>query len=128
MTILMSKKKAVSVTEILSDVIIKGLQEVKGENIVNVDLSGIENAICTNFIICSGTSSTHVSSLANSAEKEVRTTLSEKPWKREGFGNSEWVILDYVNTVVHVFQEEARNFYNLDGLWADAKITKIKDL
>ena len=51
-----------------------------------------------------------------------------KTWKKEGFGNSEWVILDYVNTVVHVFQEEARNFYNLDGLWADAKITKIKDL
>ena len=124
----MSTKKEIKTAQILSDVVIKGLQEVKGENIVNVDLSGIENAICTNFIICTGTSNTHVSSLANSAEKEVRTTLEEKPWKREGFGNSEWVILDYVNTVVHVFQEEARNFYNLDGLWADAKITKIKDL
>jgi ribosome-associated protein len=124
----MSKKNEEKATQILSDVVIKGLQEVKGENIVNIDLSGIENAICTNFIICTGTSSTHVSSLANSAVREVRATLEEKPWKREGFGNSEWVILDYVNTVVHVFQEEARNFYNLDGLWADAKITKIKDL
>jgi ribosome-associated protein len=124
----MSKKKEIETSEIFADVVIKGLQEVKGVNIVKVDLSGIENAICTNFIICTGTSSTHVSSLANSAEKEVRETLEEKPWKREGFGNSEWVILDYVNTVVHVFQEEARNFYNLDGLWADAKITKIKDL
>ncbi|MGB0887534.1 MAG: ribosome silencing factor [Vicingaceae bacterium] len=124
----MSKKKEINATQILSDVVIKGLQEVKGENIVNVDLTNIENAICTNFIICTGTSSTHVSSLANSAEKEVRTTLGDRPWKKEGFGNSEWVILDYVNTVVHVFQEESRNFYNLDGLWADAKITKIKDL
>tara|TARA_B100000809_G_scaffold47690_1_gene42375 strand:+ start:33842 stop:34216 length:375 start_codon:yes stop_codon:yes gene_type:complete len=124
----MSTKKEVKTAQILSDVVIKGLQEVKGMNIVNVDLTSIENAICTNFIICTGTSSTHVSSLANSAEKEVRTNLAEKPWKREGFGNSEWVILDYVNTVVHVFQEDARNFYNLDGLWADAKITKIKDL
>ena len=124
----MSKKKEIKTAEIFADVVIKGLQEVKGVNIVKVDLSDIENAICTNFIICTGTSSTHVSSLANSAEKEVKTTLDEKPWKREGFGNSEWVILDYVNTVVHVFQEEARNFYNLDGLWADAKITKIKDL
>lgn len=124
----MSNKNEVKTAKILSDVVIKGLQEVKGKNIVNVDLSDIENAVCTNFIICTGTSSTHVSSLANSAEKEVRTILEEKPWKREGFSNSEWVILDYVNTVVHVFQEDARTFYNLDGLWADAKITKIKDL
>jgi ribosome-associated protein len=124
----MSTKKEIKTAQILSEVVIKGLQEVKGVNIVNIDLGSIENAICTNFIICTGTSSTHVSSLANSAEKEVRTSLAEKPWKREGFGNSEWVILDYVNTVVHVFQEDARNFYNLDGLWADAKITKIKDL
>jgi ribosome-associated protein len=123
----MAKKKEVKVSEILSDVVIKGLQELKGVNITNVDLSAIENAVCSNFIICTGTSSTHVSALAGSAEKEVRTTLNEKPWKREGFGNSEWVILDYVNTVVHVFQEESRIFYNLDGLWADAKITKIED-
>ncbi len=123
----MTKKKELKVSEILSDVVIKGLQELKGENIVNVDLSNIENAVCGNFIICTGTSSTHVSALAGSVEKEVRTALNDKPWKTEGFGNSEWVILDYVNTVVHVFQEEARNFYNLDGLWADAKITKIEN-
>ena len=123
----MAKKKEVKVSEILSDVVIKGLQDLKGENIVIVDLSKIKNAVCDNFIICTGTSSTHVSALAGSAEKEVRTTLNEKPWKREGFGNSEWIILDYVNTVVHVFQEESRSFYNLDGLWADAKITKIVD-
>jgi ribosome-associated protein len=123
----MSKINKINTAQILSEVVVKGLQDLKGENIVNIDLNGIENAICSNFIVCTGTSSTHVSSLANSVEKEVRTTLQEKPWKKEGFGNSEWVILDYVDTVVHVFQEEKRNFYNIDGLWADAKVTEIKD-
>jgi len=123
----MGKTKELKESQILSDVVIKGLQELKGENIVYIDLSVVENAVCDNFIICTGTSNTHVSALAGSVEKEVRTTLSEKPWKTEGFGNAEWIILDYVNTVVHIFQEESRNFYNLDGLWADAKITKIED-
>ena len=123
----MAKKKEVKALQILSDVVVKGLQELKGENIVNIDLSTIENAVRSNFIICTGNSNTHVSSLAGSVEKEVRKTLEEKPWRTEGFGNSEWIILDYVNTVVHIFQQESRDFYNLDELWADAKITKIED-
>jgi len=123
----MGKTKELKESQILSDVVIKGLQELKGEGIVYVDLSSVDNAVCENFIICTGTSNTHVNALAGSVEKEVRKTLNEKPWKTEGFGNSEWIILDYVNTVVHIFQEESRNFYNLDGLWADAKITKIEE-
>jgi len=123
----MGKKKALKESQILSDVVVKGLQEVKGENIVHIDLTVVENAVCDSFIICTGTSNTHVNALAKSVEKEVRETLEEKPWKTEGFGNAEWVILDYVNTVVHIFQEESRDFYNLDGLWADAKITKIEE-
>ncbi len=122
----MGKTKELKESQILSDVVIKGLQELKGENIVYIDLSVVENAVCENFIICTGTSNTHVNALARSVEKEVRKTLGEKPWKTEGFGNAEWIILDYVNTVVHIFQEESRNFYNLDELWADAKITKIE--
>ncbi len=123
----MGKTKELKESQILSDVVIKGLQELKGENIVYVDLSVVDNAVCDNFIICTGTSNTHVNALAGSVENEVKKTLGEKPWKTEGFGNAEWIILDYVNTVVHIFQEEPRNFYNLDGLWADAKITKIED-
>ena len=123
----MSKTKELKESQILSNVVIKGLQELKGENIVYVDLSEVDNAVCENFIICTGTSNTHVNALAGSVEKEVRKTLGEKPWKSEGFGNAEWIILDYVNTVVHIFQEESRIFYNLDGLWADAKISKIED-
>ena len=123
----MGKTKELKESQILTDVVIKGLQEIKGENIVYVDLADVENAVCENFIICTGTSNTHVNALAGSVEKEVKNTLGEKPWKSEGFGNAEWIILDYVNTVVHIFQEESRNFYNLDGLWADAKVTEIKE-
>ena len=123
----MVKKKEITATHLMSEVVIKGLQDLKGENIVSIDLTTIENAVCDNFIVCTGTSNTHVSSLANSVEKEVRETLQDKPWKKEGFGNAEWIILDYVNTVVHIFQEKSRTFYNLDGLWADAKITKIEE-
>lgn len=121
------KKKELSEAQILVDILIKGLQEKKAENIVTIDLRGLENAICDFFIICSGTSNTHVSALAKAAEEEARKTLGEKPWHSEGFGNAEWVLLDYVNTVVHIFQEEARNFYNIEGLWADAIITETKE-
>ena len=124
----MGKTKVVKESQVLSDVVIKGLQEKKGENIVYIDLSVVENAVCDNFIICTGTSNTHVNALAGSVEEEVRKTLNEKPWHTEGFGNAEWIILDYVNTVVHIFQEETRGFYNLDELWADAKIIKIEEV
>ncbi len=123
----MGKTKVLKESQVISDVVIKGLQEKKGENIIYIDLSVVENAVCDNFILCTGTSNTHVNALAGSVEEEVRKTLNEKPWHTEGFGNAEWIILDYVNTVVHIFQEESRNFYNLDGLWADAKIVKIEE-
>lgn len=120
------KKKELSESQILVDIIIKGLQEKKAENIVTIDLRSLENAVCDFFVICSGNSTTHVGALSKAAEEEVRKTLDEKPWHSEGFGNAEWILLDYVNTVVHIFQEEARNFYNIEGLWADAVVTEIK--
>lgn len=123
----MGKKKKLKESEILVDVAIKGLQDKKGKNIVCVDLKDFDNAVCDYFILCTGTSNTHVNALADSVSEEVRKTINEKPWHSEGFGNAEWVILDYVNTVIHIFQEDSRNFYNLDELWADAKITKIED-
>lgn len=121
------KKKELSESQILVDVVIKGLQDKKAENIVTIDLRSLENAVCDFFVICSGTSNTHVGALSKAAEEEARKTLGEKPWHSEGFGNAEWILLDYVNIVVHIFQEEARDFYNLEGLWADAVITEIKE-
>src|SRR3989304_2229568 len=123
----MGKKKKLKESEILVDIAIKGLQDKKGKNIVCVDLKDFDNAVCDYFILCTGTSNTHVNALADSVSEEVRKSINEKPWHSEGFGNAEWVILDYVNTVIHIFQEDSRNFYNLDGLWADAKITKIEE-
>ncbi len=123
----MAKKKEVKESQMILDVAIKGLQEVKGENIVSLDLTSLDNAVCDHFIVCTGSSNTHVNALAASVKDELKNTLTERPWHSEGFGNAEWIILDYVNTVVHIFQEEARTFYNIEGLWADASITKIED-
>lgn len=117
----MSKKKALSSSEMLVDVATKGLQDLKGEKIISIDLRETENAVCDFFIICSGTSNTHVNALSKAVQEEVRKTLNDKPWHSEGFGNAEWILLDYVNVVIHIFQEETRDFYNVEGLWADAK-------
>jgi ribosome-associated protein len=123
----MGKTKEVKESQVILDVAIKGLQEVKGENIVCIDLTAVDNAVCDYFLVCTGNSNTQVNALAASVKKELKDTLGELPWHAEGFGNAEWIILDYVNTVVHVFQQEAREFYNLEGLWADAKISKIEE-
>lgn len=123
----MGKTKEVKESQVILDVAIKGLQDVKGENIVCIDLTGVDNAVCDYFLVCTGNSNTQVNALAESVKREVKTTLGENPWHGEGFGNAEWIILDYVNTVIHIFQEEAREFYNLEGLWADAKISKIEE-
>lgn len=123
----MGKTKEVKQSQIIKDIAIKGIQELKGEDIVCIDMSVVENAVCEYFIVCTGTSNTHVNAIAESVKDEIRKAIKEKPWHSEGFGNAEWIILDYINTVVHIFKEEAREFYNLEGLWADAKITKIED-
>lgn len=123
----MSKKKALSASKILVDVAVKGLQDKKGENIISIDLREMENAVCDFFVVCTGTSSTHVNALAKAVEEEIRKTTKEKPWHREGFGNAEWVLLDYVSVVIHLFQEETREFYNIEGLWADAKFEQFEE-
>lgn len=123
----MSKVKTKKETLTLKDAIIKGLQELKGENIVVIDLSNLENTVCQSFIICTGNSNTHVNGLTGAVEKIVKELLKEKPWHIEGAENAEWVLMDYVDTVVHIFQPETREFYNLEELWADGKITQVKE-
>jgi len=107
-------------TEKLVEEIINGLLEKKGKRIVTLDLRKIENAVTDFYVICSGDSNTHVNALAGSVEEEVRKALNDKPWHVEGTTNAEWVLLDYVNVVVHIFQRSAREHYNIEGLWADA--------
>ncbi|GCD80477.1 ribosome silencing factor [Schleiferia thermophila] len=107
--------------------IIEGLREVKGFNIRIFDLSAIEKAVCDTFIVAEGNSTTQVSALAESVEKKVLENTGEKPWHIEGKTNAQWVLLDYIDVVVHIFLPEARTFYDLDGLWSDARITDISN-
>lgn len=117
-------KKPVSADNLIS-VILKGIDDVKGEDIQLIDLRGIENTVCDYFIVCSGNSNTQVNAISGSVQKIVSKELRDKPWHIEGKDNSEWVLMDYVNVVVHIFQKHIRDFYDIESLWGDAKITKI---
>ena len=117
-------KKHVSTDELIA-VIIQGIDDVKGENIQLLDLRDLENTVCDYFIICSGNSNTQVNAISGSVQKVVSKEIKDKPWHIEGQGNSEWILMDYVNVVVHVFQKHVRDFYDIESLWGDAKITEI---
>lgn len=108
----------------LLDAILEGIRKTKGKNIRIIDLNTIHHTECGYFIVCHGTSSTHAASVAQSVEKTVKEDTGENAWHVEGYQNAIWILLDFGEIVVHVFQEHARHFYNLEGLWADAKITE----
>jgi len=112
----------------LVDTIIEGIQEKKGHNIAVVDLSGIENAVAQGFIICNGNSTMHVDAVADSIREYVEKTIGVRPFNYDGYQNSQWIIIDYGTIYVHVFLPEYRERYNLEQLWADAKITLVPDL
>lgn len=108
-------------TNELINTAVQSILDKKGHDIVHIDLSKVNGAITDNFIICHGTSSTQVQAIADSIEKEIKEQLGEYPWHKEGKNNAEWILLDYVSVVVHVFHEPKRAHYNLEGLWADAE-------
>lgn len=114
-------------SKILCDVIVEGMQENKAEDITVLDLRKIGSAVCDFFIICTGNSPTQVEGISDSVTRQTRKALKEKPWHIEGKGNSEWILMDYVNVVAHVFYRETRAFYQLEDLWADAQRTDIKN-
>lgn len=114
--------------QVLIDKIVEAIQDVKGEDIKIFDLSGIENSVTESFIICSGNSNTQVSAIAASVEKKVRNELKDRPWHVEGADNALWVLVDYVSVVVHIFQRHIRDYYEIEELWGDAKITEIPNL
>ena len=115
-------------TQLLIDSIIDGIQDVKGKDIVILNLSELPNAIADFFIICSGDSSTQVESAAQAIVRRTRKDVQQKPWHQEGTRNAEWVLLDYVDVVVHVFYKGIRELYNLEGLWADAERIDIPNI
>lgn len=109
----------------LVDVIVKGMQEKKAENITVIDLRDIDNSVCDYFVISNANSNTQVNAIADSVQKETIEVLGDKAWHKEGTDSSEWILMDYVNVVAHIFQTPVRDFYALEELWGDAQIIKI---
>lgn len=106
--------------------IIDGIENVKGENITIMDLRDIDSRSAEYYVICDGNSNTQVNAIAGSIQRTVSKKTSDKPWHVEGTELANWVLMDYVNVVVHIFQKDTREFYNLEDLWGDANITNIK--
>ncbi|MEJ6692198.1 MAG: ribosome silencing factor [Saprospiraceae bacterium] len=115
-------------TEELNPLIIDAIQDIKGKNIVSLDLRNLDEAPADFFIICEGDSTTQVSALAGNVIKRVKDELGVIPGNREGMINAKWVLVDYFNTVVHIFYPETRQFYDLEDLWNDAEITEYANL
>lgn len=113
-------------TDALLSLIIEGIEEVKGEDINILDLRDIDNNVCKYFVVCSGNSNTQVRAISSSVQKVVSKSLREKPWHVEGQETSEWVLMDFVDVVVHIFQKQTRSHYDIESLWGDAKQTLIE--
>lgn len=113
--------------EQLAALIVQGMQEKKGHDIAVMDLRNVKNAICDYFVICSGNSDTQIDALATAVEEEVYKATQQDPWHREGKMNREWILLDYVDVVAHIFKKDRRAFYDLEQLWGDADIRYISD-
>ena len=115
-------------SQLLCDTIVEGMQENKAQDIVILDLRDISSAVADFFVICSGESSTQVDGITSSVVRHTRKEIQDRPWHTEGKGSSEWVLIDYVTVVAHVFYKTAREFYDLEYLWADAKRINIPNL
>lgn len=111
--------------EMTTKAIVHGMLEKKAKDPVILDFSDLGHAVCDTFVICHGTSRTQVEAIADEVIREVKKTTGENPWHKEGFENAEWILIDYVSVVVHIFQDSRRKFYNLEQLWGDAHIERI---
>lgn len=123
----MNKSVKETETEQLIDAIVEGIQRKKGQEIIKIDLTKINHTECKYFIICHGNSVTQVDAIAHSVEDTVEELTNESAWHKDGYRNSIWILLDYADVMVHIFQKESRNFYDLENLWADAHIELIKE-
>lgn len=112
----------------LIEKITEGIQEKKGKQIVIVDLTEIEDTICKYFVICQGNSPSQVLAIVDSIKEHVRKETGTKAYAIDGLRNAQWVAMDYIDVIVHVFLPEVRIFYNLEHLWSDAQLTHIPDL
>ena len=121
------KTKSEDISTMLVDAVVKGMLEKKAEEVVSINLAKINSTICDFFVVCHGNSRTHAAAIADSIEEIVKKETGIKPGRREGYVNGEWLLIDYLDVVVHVFQEPVRRFYRLEDLWADVPIEKIAE-
>ena len=123
-----SRKKIVPVKDesgALMKTVVKGMKDKKAKEIVCIDLRDIKNSITDFFVVCHAESRTHIDAIARSVEETVFKKSGELPFHKEGFANSEWLLLDYTNVVAHIFIQEKRQFYGIERLWADAHIQRV---
>ena len=124
----MGKKNTSTATdETLLNVIIEAIQDIKGHNVLKIDLREVKNTICDYFVICDGDSNTQVNALAENIERLTYERIQNPPHHVEGKENSEWILLDYFSIIVHVFQKDQRAFYKLEDLWSDGKFESLPD-
>lgn len=109
----------------LKDAVIRSMADKKGKNIVCLNMAKVSNNICDFFVICEGTSSVQVKTIADAVEEGVYQLTGEHAYHSEGQENAEWILQDYADVVVHIFQPDTRNFYNLEGLWGDAELEEV---
>ena len=117
----------IDATNILLENIINAIQDVKGQDIISLDLRKLDTAISKYFVICTGNSNTQVKAIEGSIKKSISKNLEEKPFNVEGSNVGEWILMDYSDIIVHIFQEKTRNFYNIEDFWGDAKVITYKD-
>jgi ribosome-associated protein len=122
----MVKNKVLNESAYISELAIHGIQEKKGNEIVRLDLRNIYSSVSDYFVICHADSSTQVKAIANSVEEEIFKATNAEPWRKEGLQNSEWILLDYIDVVVHIFRTDKREFYGVEDLWGDAEIKFYK--
>ncbi|PTX19607.1 ribosome-associated protein [Pontibacter mucosus] len=124
----MKETKVEATSDILAELVVKGMQEKKASDIVVMDLKSLKNAVSDYFVIASASSDTQLDAIASSIEEEIYKATGQHPWQTEGRINKEWVLLDYVDVVAHVFLKEKREFYALEELWGDAKFKHVESV
>jgi len=122
----MVKNKVLNESAYVSELAIFGIQEKKGNDIVRLDLRNIFSSVSDYFVICHADSTTQVKAIANSVEDEIFKATQQKPWRKEGLEYGEWILLDYIDVVVHIFRTDKREFYGVEDLWGDAEIKFYK--
>ena len=123
----MPRQKKKSPEEILKQAVVDAMLDKKAKNPVIMDFAKINSSVCDAFIVCHGTSRTQVEAIAEGVIFNVKTKTGSNPWHKEGLENAEWILIDYIDVVVHIFQEAQRKFFNLEQLWADAGVRRLEE-